>query len=82
MAREHRGTSFKRNLVSETSGPHTRRAKGDVPGYKYFKVRSSVYDPDGHEIQASVAREEFRTESEEAAVEKGFSTAANWAQSH
>lgn len=82
MAREHKQSTFGRNLVCETSGPHKRRAKGDVPGYQYFKIRSSVYDKDGKEIPSSVKNQELKTDNEAAALEHGFATASKWAQFH
>lgn len=77
--RDNRTHTFGRGLVSDITGPHTKRATGEVPAYKYFKVRSSVYDRDGKEIKESIQKFEVKTNVSSEALEKGFATATTWA---
>ena len=79
--------SSKRTLAVYLTGPHVKRAKPakpdepEVPAYKYFTVKSSVYDSSiGSEIKASVLSEEVRTEDREVAKSSGFDRARFWAK--
>ncbi len=82
MVRDYRRFDSNRNLVSQVTGPHTQRAKGNAPAYKYFKIRSSVFDKDGKEIPDSVEHQKLQAENEADALGAGFTTAEQWAKFH